>query len=52
VRITQQELGNLVGMSREGTNKQLRAWEEREWVQLARGSIAVVDAESLIKLIG
>jgi CRP-like cAMP-binding protein len=52
VRITQQELGNLVGMSREGTNKQLRAWEEREWVQLARGSIAVVDAESLIRLIG
>jgi hypothetical protein len=39
-------------MSRESTNKQLRAWEERGWVYLERGSIAVVDAEALMKLIG
>jgi CRP/FNR family cyclic AMP-dependent transcriptional regulator len=51
VRITQRELGDLVGMSRESTNKLLRAWEEREWVHLERGSIAVVDAEALMKLI-
>jgi CRP/FNR family transcriptional regulator, cyclic AMP receptor protein len=51
VRIAQRELGNIVGMSRESTNKQLRAWERREWVQLERGSIAVVDAEALMKLI-
>ena len=52
VRIAQRELGNVVGMSRESTNKQLRAWEERGWVYLERGSIAVVDAEALMKLIG
>jgi CRP/FNR family transcriptional regulator, cyclic AMP receptor protein len=50
VRIAQRELGNIVGMSRESTNKQLRAWERREWVHLERGSIAVVDAEALMKL--
>jgi CRP/FNR family transcriptional regulator, cyclic AMP receptor protein len=51
VRIGQRELGNIVGMSRESTNKQLRAWEEREWVHLERGSIAVLDAKALMKLI-
>ena len=52
VHIAQRELGNVAGMSRESTNKQLRAWEERGWVHLERGSIAVVDAEALMKLIG
>jgi CRP/FNR family cyclic AMP-dependent transcriptional regulator len=51
VRMPQRELGNIVGMSRESTNKQLRAWEQREWVQLERGSIAVLDAEALMKLV-
>jgi CRP/FNR family transcriptional regulator, cyclic AMP receptor protein len=51
VRIAQRELGNIVGMSRESTNKQLRAWARREWVRLERGSIAVVDAAALVKLI-
>ena len=52
VRITQLELGNVVGTSRESTNKQLRAWEERAWVQLERGGIAVIDAAALMKLVG
>jgi CRP-like cAMP-binding protein len=51
VRIAQRELGNIVGMSRETTNKQLRAWQQRAWVRLERGSIAVVDAAALMKLI-
>jgi CRP-like cAMP-binding protein len=52
VRITQRELGNLIGMSRESTNKQLRAWEERKWVRLERGGIALVNPAALMKLIG
>lgn len=51
VRIAQRELGNVVGLSRESTNKQLRAWEQRKWVHLERGSIAVLDAEALMKLV-
>jgi CRP/FNR family cyclic AMP-dependent transcriptional regulator len=51
VRITQQELGNIIGMSREGTNKQLRAWETCKWVRLERGGIALTNAEALVKLI-
>ena len=52
VRITQRELGNIIGMSRESTNKQLRAWQERKWVRLERGGIALVNAGALRKLIG
>ena len=52
VRITQRELGNIVGMSRESTNKHLRAWKERKWVGLARGGIVVTNAGALRKLIG
>jgi CRP/FNR family cyclic AMP-dependent transcriptional regulator len=52
VRITQRELSNIIGMSRESTNKQLRAWEERKWVCLERGGIVLVNAGALGKIIG
>jgi CRP/FNR family transcriptional regulator, cyclic AMP receptor protein len=52
VRITQRELGNIIGMSRESTNKQLRAWEERKWIGLERGGIVLVNARALGKLVG
>ena len=34
-------------MTRESTNKQLRAWEERNWVKLERGGIVVLSPASL-----
>ena len=52
LRITQRELGSVVGLSRESTNKQLRAWEEHGWVRLERGSVAVVNTAALMKLVG
>jgi len=52
VRITQRELSNIIGMSRESTNKQLRAWEERKWLRLERGGIVLMNAGALGKLIG
>ena len=50
VRITQRELSSIIGMSRESTNKQLRAWETRKWVRLQRGGIAVLNPVALAKL--
>jgi CRP/FNR family cyclic AMP-dependent transcriptional regulator len=50
IRITQRELSSIIGMSRESTNKQLRAWEHRKWVRLQRGGIAVVNPAALAKL--
>jgi CRP/FNR family cyclic AMP-dependent transcriptional regulator len=50
VPITQRELGEMIGFSRENTNKQLRAWEKRQWVKLARGRIMIVDPGALLRL--
>jgi CRP/FNR family cyclic AMP-dependent transcriptional regulator len=47
VSITQREIGQIIGMTRESTNKQLRAWEELNWIKLERGSIVIVGPERL-----
>jgi CRP-like cAMP-binding protein len=47
ITVTQQEISEMVGMSRESINKQLRAWATRKWVRLEHGAIVVLDAEAL-----
>ncbi len=47
VTITQREIGQMIGMSRESTNKQLRGWEDRNWVRLERGGIVVLKPDAL-----
>jgi CRP-like cAMP-binding protein len=50
IGITQRKIGEMIGMSRESTNKQLRNWEERNWVRLERGSIVLVALDKLAAL--
>jgi CRP/FNR family cyclic AMP-dependent transcriptional regulator len=50
--ITQQEISEMVGMTRESINKQLRAWAARNWVRLEHGAIVVLDVASLQQLAG
>lgn len=50
IAITQQEISEMVGMTRESINKQLRAWAARSWVRLEHGAIVVLDAVSLREL--
>jgi CRP/FNR family transcriptional regulator, cyclic AMP receptor protein len=50
IAITQQEISEMVGMTRESINKQLRAWATRNWVRLEHGAIVVLDAEMLRQL--
>ena len=45
--ITQQEISEMVGMTRESINKQLRIWAMRNWVRLEHGAIVVLEAEAL-----
>jgi CRP/FNR family cyclic AMP-dependent transcriptional regulator len=52
IAVTQQEISEMVGMTRESINKQLRAWAARNWVRLEHGAIVVLDAESLQQLAG
>lgn len=51
IAMTQREIGQIIGMSRESTNKQLRSWEARNWVRLERGSIVVVALEPLAAIV-
>lgn len=52
VAITQREIGQIIGMSRESTNKQLRAWEEYRWVRLERGGVLVLAPDKLEEIAG
>ena len=47
IAVTQQEISEMVGMTRESINKQLRVWAARNWVRLEHGAIVVLDAEPL-----
>src|ERR1700688_3100598 len=51
VAVTQQEISEMVGMTRESINKQLRVWATRKWVRLEHGAIVVLDAEPLQALV-
>ena len=41
IKITQQELSQVLGASRESVNRQLRAWETQNLIELDRGGISV-----------
>lgn len=47
IAITQRELSQLVGVSRESINKQLRDWERRRLIRIERGGL-VVEAPSAL----
>ncbi|HXN69249.1 MAG TPA: Crp/Fnr family transcriptional regulator [Bradyrhizobium sp.] len=47
IAVTQQEISEMVGMTRESINKQLRVWSTRSWVRLEHGAIVVLDAGPL-----
>jgi hypothetical protein len=47
VTITQREIGQIIGMSRESTNKQLRMWEDKKWLRLERGGVVVLAPDRL-----
>jgi CRP/FNR family transcriptional regulator, cyclic AMP receptor protein len=50
VVLRQKDLGNIIGMSRESTNRQLRIWEHHKWVRLERDGIVIVSAKALARV--
>jgi CRP/FNR family transcriptional regulator, cyclic AMP receptor protein len=48
--ITQRELSQLIGRSRESTNKQLRIWAKQGWVRLQRGAVTVLQPDKLVEV--
>jgi CRP-like cAMP-binding protein len=47
LKLSQQELGNILGATRESINKQIRAWEEDGILKRSRGRIVIADADAL-----
>lgn len=47
IALTQSEIAQIIGASRESTNKQLRDWENLKWIHLERGEIVLIDVASL-----
>jgi CRP-like cAMP-binding protein len=45
--ITQRELGQTIGLSREGTNKHLREWEGAGLIRLEKGACILLDRAAL-----
>ena len=52
VSISQRELAEIAGLSREMINKQLRAWEANGWLELRRKDIIILKPDELAKLQG
>lgn len=47
IALTQSEIAQIIGASRESTNKQLRDWESLKWIRLERGEVILIDIKSL-----
>jgi CRP-like cAMP-binding protein len=47
IALTQSEIAQIIGASRESTNKQLRDWENLKWIRLERGEVILIDTQSL-----
>jgi CRP/FNR family transcriptional regulator, cyclic AMP receptor protein len=50
VAITQREISQMIGRSRESTNKQLRAWAKRGWIKLERGGVSLLAPDRLTRV--
>jgi CRP/FNR family transcriptional regulator, cyclic AMP receptor protein len=47
IALTQRNLSEMIGMSRESTNKQLRLWEKQKLIQLQRGGLVILAPAAL-----
>jgi CRP-like cAMP-binding protein len=50
IAITQKDLANIIGMARETTNRQLRLWEQHNWVRRERGGIVILSVNALERI--
>ena len=51
IRITQRELSQMIGASRESTNKQLRKWQRGKILRMERGGLVLVAPRALQELL-
>ena len=51
VRISQEDLSNFLGVSRQAVNERLQDWKAKGWVALGRGTVTVRDTAALRRAI-
>jgi CRP/FNR family cyclic AMP-dependent transcriptional regulator len=47
IRITQLEISQMIGVSRESTNRELRSWQRRKWLKLERSGLVILSPGAL-----
>ncbi|MFZ5733878.1 MAG: Crp/Fnr family transcriptional regulator [Pseudomonadota bacterium] len=47
IAVTQREISEMVGATRESVNKELRRWSRQHWITIAQGKITVLDPDAL-----
>jgi CRP/FNR family transcriptional regulator, cyclic AMP receptor protein len=52
LKLSQQQLGALVGITRESTNKQLGEWQKEELIAVKNGYITILDMDTLEDICG
>ena len=52
VKLSQTDLGNMLGVTREAVNKQLREWKKDGLVDMHDGQVLIVNPKSLSALVG
>ena len=50
LKLSQEELAQFLGLSRQIVNKHLQTWKHKEWITLARGRVAITNARALRNL--
>jgi CRP/FNR family cyclic AMP-dependent transcriptional regulator len=50
IKLSQQQIGNLIGISRESTNKYIVEWTRAGWLSINNGFITIIDREALESL--
>jgi CRP/FNR family cyclic AMP-dependent transcriptional regulator len=50
VTITQREISQIIGRSRESTNKQLSIWAKQGWIRLERGAVTVLRPDKIAEV--
>lgn len=52
LKLSQQELASMVGATRELVNKRLRAWAQRDIIELVSGSLVIKQRQALEAMVG
>jgi CRP-like cAMP-binding protein len=51
INVTQREISQMIGVSRESANKQLQDWQRKKWLKLERGGVVIFAPQALQDLL-